>query len=515
MILNKFKPRISLILGLSCWVFLLLFQLTLIIIEKNLTIYSYYFTYHFFLGLSILFTYNYYDQKLKLANPKNVLIYLNKILKFSFLSIIPVGIIWIILFYILSGNYITRNVSVLNIVNHVNIGISLTYLSIIFTVYKRFIFFDNENNLTKSLWKTFEYLILFTFLFDFVSIFFLSSLYYIIGVIVIICGFVLSFNLKWIAYISFDKKWKSILYIFIIIISLLFYIRIFLQINITGIVIFDLTKSLYFMVVSIFILLYSFISILVNAFNLPTSTVFEKFQKEKLIARKVQEALIPKSLPNSEKLKIFSTYNPHSDLGGDYFDYIPLNKNEFIVCIADVSGKGMPAALLMSNFQASLRTSLRYTQNLDEIVTELNFQIKSKESGDRFVSFFIAEFNIQKKTINYVNCGHPPPILKLDNKIINLDQGTTLIGVFNELPKFNSHKVKYKNNCLLLCYTDGLLETQNDFNEYYGEKKLNSFVLSSKINSKKINEKIIDDLNVFKGNNTFNDDITILTIEIS
>ena len=269
------------------------------------------------------------------------------------------------------------------------------------------------------------------------------------------------------------------------------------------------------MVVSIFILLYSFISILVNAFNLPTSTVFEKFQKEKLIARKVQEALIPKSLPNSEKLKIFSTYNPHSDLGGDYFDYIPLNKNEFIVCIADVSGKGMPAALLMSNFQASLRTSLRYTQNLDEIVTELNFQIKSKESGDRFVSFFIAEFNIQKKTINYVNCGHPPPILKLDNKIINLDQGTTLIGVFNELPKFNSHKVKYKNNCLLLCYTDGLLETQNDFNEYYGEKKLNSFVLSSKINSKKINEKIIDDLNNFKGNNTFNDDITILTIEIS
>ena len=136
MILNKFKPRISLILGLSCWVFLLLFQLTLIIIEKNLTIYSYYFTYHFFLGLSILFTYNYYDQKLKLANPKNVLIYLNKILKFSFLSIIPVGIIWIILFYILSGNYITRNVSVLNIVNHVNIGISLTYLSIIFITSK-------------------------------------------------------------------------------------------------------------------------------------------------------------------------------------------------------------------------------------------------------------------------------------------------------------------------------------------------------------------------------------------
>ena len=512
MILYKFQPRISLILGLSCWFFLLLFQLTLIVVEKTLNIYSYYFTYHFFLGLSILFTYNYYDQKLKFVNPNNVLVYLDKTFKFSLLSIIPVGIIWIILFYILSGNYITRNISVLNIVNHVTIGISLTYLSIIFTVYKRFILFDNEDSLTKSLWKIFEHLIFFTFLFDFVSVFFPSSFYYIIGFVVIIYGFILSFNLKWIAYISFDKKWKSIVYIFIIIISLFFYFRIFLQINVTGIVIFDLTKSLYFMVASIFILLYSLISILVNVFNLPTSTVFEKFQKEQLIARKVQEALIPKSLPNTKKLKIFSTYNPHSDLGGDYFDYIPLNKNQFIVCIADVSGKGMPAALLMSNFQASLRTLLRYTKNLNNIVNELNFQINSKESGDRFVSFFIAEFDIKKKTINYVNCGHPPPILKSEDKLINLDKGTTLIGVFNELPKFNSHRIKYKNNCLLLCYTDGLLETQNDFNDYYGEERLESFVLSSKTNHENINKKILDDLNDFKGSKSYNDDITILTI---
>ena len=136
---------------------------------------------------------NYYDQKFKFVNAKNVLLYLNKTFKFSLLSIIPVGIIWVILFYVLSGNYIIRNVSVLNIVNHVTIGISLTYLSIIFTVYKRFILFDNEDSLTKSLWKIFEYLILFTFLFDFVSVFFLSSFYYIIGVIVIIFGFILSF----------------------------------------------------------------------------------------------------------------------------------------------------------------------------------------------------------------------------------------------------------------------------------------------------------------------------------
>ena len=126
------------------------------------------------------------------------------------------------------------------------------------------ILFDDYNSFAKSLWKIFEFLILFTFIFDFVSVFLPSSFYYIIGFIVSIYGIIISFNLKWIAYISFDKKWKSIFYLLVIIISLFLYFRIFLQVNLTAIVIFDLTKSLYFMVISVFIFLYSSISILVN-----------------------------------------------------------------------------------------------------------------------------------------------------------------------------------------------------------------------------------------------------------
>ncbi len=515
MISYKLKPRLSLILGLISWLFLLFFKLTLIVVGKNLIIYFYYFITHIFLGISILSIHNYYDQKFKTANSKNVLRFLNKTFKYTLLSIIPVVLIWIILFYLLSGNYITRNASVLNIVNHVNIGITLTYIIIIFTVYKRFILFDDETSFTKTLWKIFEFLIFFTFVFDFVSVFLPTSLYYVVGLSVVVYGILLSFNLKWIAYISFDKKWKSILYILIIIITLFFYFRIFLQINLTGIVLFDLTRSLYFMTVSFFILFYSLISILVNIFNLPTSTVFEKFQKEKQIARKVQEALIPKNLPNSNKLKILSTYKPHSDLGGDYFDYIPIGINKFIICIADVSGKGMPAALLMSNFQASLRTILRYTIKLEDIIHELNFQLKSKESGERFVSFFIAICDTKHKTLTYVNCGHPAPILKVDDRVIFLDKGTTLIGVFNKLPNLKSFKIKYKKEYLLLCYTDGLLEAQNDENEYYGEERLKNLILSKTNDFNFLNSLILEDLNTFKGNNIYNDDITILSIHSS
>jgi len=515
MSIYKFKPKVSLGLGLFAWLFLLVFQLTLVIIGKNLTTYLYYFIYHIVLGLSIISIHNYYDQKLKIAKPETILKFLNKTFKYAILSIIPVLVIWVFLFTLLSGSYITRNASVLNLVNHFNIGLTLTFLIIIFTIWKRFILFDDDTSFAKSLWKIFEYLLLVTFLFDFISILLPTSFYYFIGASVSLYGLILSFNLKWIAYISFDKKWKSILYLSFIIISLVFYFQIFLQTNLLGIIIFDLTKSLYFGVLGLFVFVYSFISILVNIFNLPTSSVFEKFQKEKQIARKVQESLIPKDLPYSNQLKIFSIYKPHSDLGGDYFDYIPINKSKFLICIGDVSGKGMPAALLMSNFQATLRTILRYTDNLKDIVNELNFQLKSKESGDRFISFFIAICDLKDHEVKYINCGHPAPLFKFNNKIILLDKGTTLLGILDKLPNLQTHTISFTKEYLLLCYTDGLLETQNEQQNYYGIERLKKFILNKNDNFDKLHNFILSDLTSFKGQNVFNDDITILTIKFN
>ena len=175
----------------------------------------------------------------------------------------------------------------------------------------------------------------------------------------------------------------------------------------------------------------------------------------------------------------------------------------------------MPAALLMSNFQASLRTILRYTDNLENIIHELNYQLKSKESGDRFVSFFIAKCDTKKRTLSYINCGHPAPLLKIKNKIIFLDQGTTLIGVFNKLPNFKTCNIKYNKEFILLCYTDGLLDTQNEKEDYYGEERLKNLVLSSDEDFEILNSLIIEDLNSFRGNTIYNDDITILSMKLN
>jgi sigma-B regulation protein RsbU (phosphoserine phosphatase) len=131
----------------------------------------------------------------------------------------------------------------------------------------------------------------------------------------------------------------------------------------------------------------------------------EAFRKELEIASDVQQFLFPEKLPNTELLKVEASYLPHDLIGGDYYDYIPINKNQFLICVADVSGKGIPAALMMSNFQASLRTLLRQTPNLTDIIEALNFQVLENTKGEKFITFFAAIYDIRLKTMVYVNSG--------------------------------------------------------------------------------------------------------------
>ncbi|RLD20554.1 MAG: hypothetical protein DRI71_10205, partial [Bacteroidetes bacterium] len=136
----------------------------------------------------------------------------------------------------------------------------------------------------------------------------------------------------------------------------------------------------------------------------------EAIRKELEIAKNVQNFLFPDTLPDGVRLKVEASYLPHHSVGGDYYDYIPINKNQFMVCIADVSGKGIPAALMMSNFQASLHTMLRHTSNLTEIIEALNYQIFESSKGESFITFFAAIYDHELNTMVYVNAGHNPPV---------------------------------------------------------------------------------------------------------
>ncbi len=242
----------------------------------------------------------------------------------------------------------------------------------------------------------------------------------------------------------------------------------------------------------------------------------EAFRKELEIASDVQQFLFPDRLPFTERLKMEASYLPHDLVGGDYYDYIPINKNQFLICVADVSGKGIAAALMMSNFQASLRTLLRQTPNLKEIVEALNYQVMENTKGEKFITFFGAIYDLSLKTMVYVNAGHNAPIL-MDKKngVRLLEEGSTVLGAMNPLPFLNEGFITDLEDFTLFAYTDGLTETVNEDNVEFGlESLLQYFEKNNHKDIRTIHQDIIVNLDGFKGKNAYRDDITMLTCRV-
>lgn len=244
----------------------------------------------------------------------------------------------------------------------------------------------------------------------------------------------------------------------------------------------------------------------------------EGYRKELEIAREVQKFLFPKSLPYEENLKVEASYLPHHQVGGDYYDFIRINEDKFLLCVADVSGKGVPAAILMSNFQASLRIMVRQTTNLKKIINELNLQIQENANGENFITFFVAIYDQSQKVLQYVNAGHNPPVLieKNSRSIQLLEKGTTILGSFHPLPFLSVGRIENLNSFLFFAYTDGVTETINDRDEEFSLERIQE-MLSSALgdNLKEIHQQVIDALDEFRGDVGYKDDITMLSCEVN
>ncbi|MDN5202924.1 PP2C family protein-serine/threonine phosphatase [Fulvivirgaceae bacterium BMA10] len=242
----------------------------------------------------------------------------------------------------------------------------------------------------------------------------------------------------------------------------------------------------------------------------------EAFKKEMEIAKDVQKYLFPENLPYGPRLKVEASYLPHHTIGGDYYDYIPINRNQFLLCIADVSGKGIPAAILMSNFQASLRTLIRQTSNISTIVEELNYQILENAKGENFITFFAAIYDHKLKTLVYVNAGHNPPLLyDSKNGLRFLDMGTTVLGSFQPLPFLNEGFITDLDDFLFFGYTDGLTELRNNSGEEFGIERLEKLITSNvEKGPREIHQDIMQEIDTFREDTAYSDDITILSCKV-
>jgi sigma-B regulation protein RsbU (phosphoserine phosphatase) len=234
--------------------------------------------------------------------------------------------------------------------------------------------------------------------------------------------------------------------------------------------------------------------------------------KELELASEMQNMLFPSKLPDNSKLQISAFYLPHQQVGGDYYDFIQLDENEIAFCMADVSGKGVPAALLMSNFQANLRILLNHMTSLTELVKELNAKVVQNAKGEKFITLFIARYNIVTKILTYINAGHNPPLLAGGNSVSMLRTGCTGLGMFDELNKVKEGVMSIDPGSILLCYTDGVVEIENEQEEEFGVGFLKS-ILQEEIKSDMaaLNRRIIAEVVRHKGKMPYIDDIALFS----
>ena len=240
----------------------------------------------------------------------------------------------------------------------------------------------------------------------------------------------------------------------------------------------------------------------------------ESLKKEMEIARQVQKMLFPRNLPDSENLKAYATYLPHQEVSGDYYDFIPLSNGDFAFCVADVSGKGIPAALLMSNFQASLRTLMMDFKNLDEIIFRLNRLICRNSRGERFITAFVGLYKSAEKKLVYINCGHLPPLLfSASGSVVSLRTGSTVLGIFDELPKLQAGSEIVNGPVLLVAFTDGLAEVVDSTGEEFGDERLEQYFAENRNEKMAVmHQRLLNRLDNFSGDQGFGDDLTLLTI---
>lgn len=240
----------------------------------------------------------------------------------------------------------------------------------------------------------------------------------------------------------------------------------------------------------------------------------ERMQREMELAVEVQNMLIPGKLHKDAAVEIGAKYLPHQDIGGDYFDFIRLNEQELLWCIADVSGKGISAALLMANFQASLRAWATVDDDLTSIVDRLNHIVVSNTRGEKFITLFLAKYNQHTRKLNYINCGHNPSILYANGEAVPLKLGTTMIGAFENLPFLNQGEIDVDPGSLIINYTDGLMDYEVDQTKQWNEDKLIEFAINNgEQQPDRFNQLLMDHMNlVIRGKPI--DDITLLTLRI-
>jgi len=233
------------------------------------------------------------------------------------------------------------------------------------------------------------------------------------------------------------------------------------------------------------------------------------------LAAQVQRLFLPTGRPAIAGLEIAGMMEPARSVSGDYYDYIPIDPLTIQIVVADVAGKGVPAALLMSATAAVMQLEANRDRNMLELVARLDKEISSVSDGERYVTLLLAEIDARKRIVRYVNCGHNPALLfrAKTGTVACMDSSCPPIGMFSERPCELASADLIAGDVMVF-YTDGVTEAQNQLGEEFGLERLSAVVRrGSSMSAEGLMNDIFSSAANFCGEVGFHDDVTILVVK--
>lgn len=270
---------------------------------------------------------------------------------------------------------------------------------------------------------------------------------------------------------------------------------------------------------------------LAKSFNQMTeyvqTLVKERVQKERLereleIAKEVQEQLFPKQAPQMNNMELSGLCLPARIVSGDYYDFLQLDKHRMGLALGDICGKGISAALLMANLQATLRSNVFATGprssfeaghkngEVADVVRVLNKQIYNFTSANKFASFFYAVYDESQSKLTYCNAGHNPPLYFNSQGFQRLTTGGTVVGIFPDAD-FEQETIQLQGGDILVAYTDGIVESVNEYGEEFGEQRLIDLIKhKSDLPAEQLQKAIVEEVLGWAFEEERDDDMTMI-----
>ncbi|MCB0843855.1 MAG: serine/threonine-protein phosphatase [Bacteroidetes bacterium] len=239
----------------------------------------------------------------------------------------------------------------------------------------------------------------------------------------------------------------------------------------------------------------------------------EFLRKELEVAETIQKQLLISDFSKFREIDVFGMNLAHHGIGGDFYDVIKKEKGTTFLCIADVSGKGIGAALLMSNLQANLRALCAQYNDLKEIIGDLNRILFEITTGEKFVTLFLAKIDTKKKEVTYINAGHNYPVFINQNGPVRLSEGCMLLGIMPALT-IEEESFPFEEGDLLFTFTDGVVEQHEPGGQMFGSERVVQELVDYKyLSSRQIISHIYEKLLIFANNAGTEDDITMLSVK--